>query len=125
MAKEINHWCVVCGKGYHACDSCSDVKSYAPWRTLTDTIVHFAVFKTLKDYNNKLISKEEAKKLLSNTDLSDKDTFKDNIKRMLDEIFMEENIVVDTPKEKKTTKNKQEKTIGLTVVNSEDKNNYE
>ena len=123
MSKEINHWCVLCGKGYHACDSCSDVKSFTPWRTLTDTITHYAIFQTLKDYNNKLISKEEAKRLLQNTDLSDKDTYKDNVKRMLDEIFMEEN-VVDTPR-KKTIKNKQEKLTEQTSLNSEDKNNYE
>ena len=71
MSKEINHWCVVCGKGYHACDSCNETKSFTPWRSLTDTIEHFKLFTILKDYNNKLIDKKEAKKMLSNIDLSD------------------------------------------------------
>ena len=76
MSKEINHWCVVCGKGYHACDSCEKIKSYTPWRTLTDTIEHFAIFTVLKDYNNKVIDKQEARKLLENSDLSGRDSFK-------------------------------------------------
>ena len=58
MSKEINHWCVVCGKGYHACDSCNEIKSFTPWRSLTDSIEHFKIFTVLKEpyqtmYNNK------------------------------------------------------------------------
>ena len=51
MSKEINHWCVVCGKGYHACDSCNETKSFTPWRALTDSIEHFKIFTVLKDFN--------------------------------------------------------------------------
>lgn len=107
MAKEINHWCVVCGKGYHACDSCNETKSFTPWRTLTDSIEHFKIFTILKNYNNKLIDKNEAKRLLSNMDLSDKDSFKDGSKKLLDEIFKEDVVV------KKSTKKKPQKFIKL------------
>lgn len=89
MSKEINHWCVICGKGYHACDSCNEIKSFTSWRSLTDTIEHFKIFTILKDYNNKLISANEAKKLLSGIDLSDTDTFKPSAKKVLDEILRE------------------------------------
>ena len=65
MSKEINHWCVVCGKGYHACDSCNETKSFTPWRALTDSIEHFKIFTVLKDFNNKLISKKEARELFN------------------------------------------------------------
>lgn len=87
MPKEINHWCVVCGRGYHACDACDKTKSFTSWRSLTDSMEHFKIFTVLRNYNNKLIDKEEAKRLLSDIDLSDKDSYKDSAKRLLDEIL--------------------------------------
>lgn len=109
MSKEINHWCVVCGRGYHACDSCNETKSFTPWRTLTDSIEHFKIFTVLKDFNNKLISKKEARELLSNVDLSDKDSFKDSAKSVLAEIYKDD--VVET----KTTR-KKNKVVAETEV---------
>lgn len=96
--KKINHWCVVCGNGYHACDSCTNTKSFTPWRTLTDTIEHFKIFTILKDFNNGLITKERAKELLSDLDLSGKDNFKDSAKKVLIDIYAE------TPKDKAENK---------------------
>ena len=103
MSKEINHWCVVCGKGYHACDSCNEIKSFTPWRSLTDSIEHFKIFSVLKDYNNNLIDKNEAKEMLSNIDLSDKDSFKESSKRLIDDIFKED-IVQKATKKKSFSK---------------------
>ena len=99
MSNKINHWCVVCGKGYHACDSCNETKSITPWRSLTDTVEHFKLFTVLKDYNNKLIDKTEARKLLSNIDLSGKDSFKDSAKNVLEDILKDD--VVEPKKMKK------------------------
>jgi hypothetical protein len=110
MAKEINHWCVVCGKGYHACDSCNTTKTFTPWRVLTDTIDHFKIFTTLKDYNNGLINKEEAKELLSNVDLSEKDSFRDGSKKLLNEIFKED-IVEVKPTKRKNSKVESNKSV--------------
>lgn len=101
MGKEINHWCVVCGKGYHACDSCNETKSFTPWRILTDTIEHFKIFTVLKDYNNKVITKKEARDLLANIDISDSDSFKESSKRVLEEILKQ-----DTQKQKAPNKKK-------------------
>ena len=103
MSKKINHWCVVCGKGYHACDSCNEIKSFTPWRSLTDSIEHFKIFSVLKDYNNNLIDKNEAKEMLSNVDLSDKDSFKESSKRLIDDIFKED-IVQKVTKKKSFSK---------------------
>lgn len=85
--KEINHWCVVCGKGYHACDTCIKEKTFTPWRTLTDTIEHYKIFMILKDYNNKLINGEQAKELLSNVDLDGKENYKESAKKVLADIY--------------------------------------
>lgn len=94
MSEKINHWCVLCGKGYHACDSCNEIKTYTPWRALTDTIEHFKIFIVLKDFHNKIISKDEAKEKLLKCDLSEKDSFKDSAKIVLNEIFQEESTEV-------------------------------
>lgn len=29
-----SHQCITCGKGYNSCDSCRNVKSFTPWRTI-------------------------------------------------------------------------------------------
>lgn len=88
--KEINHWCVLCGTGYHACDSCSKEKTFTPWRTLTDTLEHYKVFIILKDYNNKLIDRDRAKELLSGLDLSGKENYKESAKKVLTDIYVED-----------------------------------
>lgn len=85
--QKINHWCVVCGKGYHACDSCNKEKSYTPWRVLTDTIEHYKIFMILKNYNNKLISKEHAQEMLLSLDLTGMELYKDGAKNVLNQIF--------------------------------------
>lgn len=87
MSKEINHWCVVCGKGYHACDACNKTLTFTPWRSLTDSMDHFKIFTILKDYNNGLISGEEARQLLFPLDLSDRDSFTESSKKVLADIY--------------------------------------
>ncbi len=87
MSKEINHWCVICGNGYHACDTCNEIKKITPWKKLTDTIEHYKIFTVLKDYNNKVINKREAKKMLSGIDLSGRENFKESAKNLLNDIF--------------------------------------
>lgn len=115
MSNKINHWCVVCGKGYHACDSCNETKSITPWRSLTDTVEHFKLFTVLKDYNNKLIDKTEARKLLSNIDLSGKDSFKDSAKNVLEDI-LKEDIVEPKKMKKRYDKSIKDETVEDIVV---------
>lgn len=92
MSNKINHWCVVCGTGYHACDTCDEIKSFTPWRALTDTVEHYQIFLILKQFNNGIIDKEEAKSMLSGLDLSKRDTFKESAKNVLNEIFKDETL---------------------------------
>lgn len=101
--KEINHWCVLCGTGYHACDTCNKEKTFTPWRTLTDTIEHYKIFMVLKDYNNKMINREQAKELLSNLDLSGKETYKDSAKKVLSDIYIDTAFVSPEALSKKKT----------------------
>jgi len=84
---EINHYCVICGAGYHACDSCEEVKSYAPWRRFTDSASHFKIYQTIQWYNNSIVTKKEAKEMLEKVDLSDMDSYLDGAKSVLSEIL--------------------------------------
>ena len=113
--KEINHWCVLCGTGYHACDSCNKEKTFTPWRTLTDTIEHYKIFTVLKDYNNKMIDRGRAKELLSGLDLSGKENYKESAKKVLADIYMSVNVEpvnTDTSPKRKTRKS-----VNLNVEN--------
>ena len=105
--KEINHWCVLCGTGYHACDTCNKEKTFTPWRALTDTIEHYKIFMILKEYNNNLINREQAKEALSNLDLSGKENYKESAKQVLEDIYADvamESMPVETLIKKKTRK---------------------
>ena len=92
MAQELNATCDICGKKYHICSSCKEVKSFTPWRTVTDTMQHYLIFLSLSEYT-KTKDKEKAKEELSKCDLSELDTFNENIKSAIKEIMAEEKIV--------------------------------
>ena len=89
MAQELNATCDICGKKYHICSSCKEVKSFTPWRTVTDTMQHYLIFLALSEYT-KTKNKEKAKEELSKCDLSELDTFNENIKTVIKEIMAEE-----------------------------------
>ena len=88
MAQELNATCDICGKKYHICSSCKEVKSFTPWRTVTDTMQHYLIFLVLSEYT-KTKDKEKAKEELSKCDLSELDTFNENIKTVIREIMAE------------------------------------
>ena len=88
MAQELNATCDICGKKYHICSSCKEVKSFTPWRTVTDTMQHYLIFLALSEYT-KTKDKEKAKDELSKCDLSELDTFNENIKSAIKEIMAE------------------------------------
>ena len=86
MSQELNATCDICGKKYHICSSCKEVKSFTPWRTVTDTMQHYIIFLALSEYT-KTKDKEKAKEELSKCDLSELDTFNENIKTAIKEIM--------------------------------------
>lgn len=107
-----NHKCDICGKDYYYCYSCSGIESFTPWRTITDSIEHYKIFLIIKDYTNKYIDIKETKRLLSSQDLSDLETFRYEIKNVINEILSYEEAVVNIVNKKKTSK----------IVNSEKTN---
>ena len=105
MAQELNATCDICGKKYHICSSCKEVKSFTPWRTVTDTMQHYLIFLALSEYT-KTKDKEKAKEELSKCDLSELDTFNENIKTAIKEIMADgKEKVVETVSEETVEEN--------------------
>ena len=105
MSQELNATCDICGKKYHICSSCKEVKSFTPWRTVTDTMQHYLIFLALSEYT-KTKDKEKAKEELSKCDLSELDTFNENIKTAIKEIMEEgKEKIVETVSEETVKEN--------------------
>ena len=105
MAQELNATCDICGKKYHICSSCKEVKSFTPWRTVTDTMQHYLIFLALSEYT-KTKDKEKVKEELSKCDLSELDTFNENIKTVIKEIMAEgKEKIVETVSEENVKEN--------------------
>lgn len=105
MAEYLNAKCAICDKKYHLCKTCEDVKTFSPWRTVTDTIDCYKIFLVLSEYT-KTKNKEQAKKELSTCNLKEKDTFAPHIKAAIDEIMAEPEVKVET-----STKETKEKEV--------------
>ncbi len=88
MSELLNGVCDICGKRYSVCKTCQTVKTFKPWRTITDTLEHYKIFIALSEYT-RTKNKEEAKEQLSHCDLSDLESFPDRIKKVIKEITVE------------------------------------
>lgn len=103
VEKKINHWCIFCGKGYHACDSCDETK-FMTWRRLTDSSNHYEIRLVIDDYTSKVINKKQARKMLNKCDIDDYKTFLPHIVKFIDEILDDTDEVKKVSKEKETKK---------------------
>lgn len=107
--KKNNATCKICGKEYYSCLSCNDQKRLYPWKMYTDTSEHYKIFQIIHGYSIGLYDKKEAKEKLDNVDLSDLNSFRDNIKNVINGIrkkenHLQEDVVVNSPiKEENST----------------------
>lgn len=99
---KINAHCSICNEGYFLCKSCKNEKKFKPWRTVTDTIEHYKIYMAIHGYTVTK-NKEQAKSELQNCNLSDIDSFKPEIKSVIQEIMSEP---VKVKPVSKTRKNK-------------------
>jgi hypothetical protein len=58
-----------------------------PYKFYTDTSEHYKIHQIIRGYSNKILSQNEAKEKLGKVDLSDIDSYKANIKKVLSEIL--------------------------------------
>lgn len=90
MAETNNSTCAICGKGYYLCLSCRQTKAYSPWKIHTDTSEHFKIYQILHGLSTGFYTKKEAKEKLENVNLSDLDSFRENIKATINDILSTE-----------------------------------
>ena len=104
MSLENNAICAICGKPYRVCHTCQNIKTYAPWRTVTDTLPHYTIYLAIYEYN-KTKDKAKAKEELLKCDLSELDSFDKDVKKVINEILGENKKTVNaTPNKEQTSK---------------------
>ena len=103
MSEKYNATCAICGQPYKICRTCQEIKSFTPWRTITDTLQHYTLFLVLSEYS-RTKDKTKAKDELSKCDLSEKESFKDSVKNMIDEIMKEDVIKIIEETSEETVK---------------------
>lgn len=89
MADNINAYCDICGKGYHMCISCRDMARTRPWQKHTCCAEHYKVFQIVRGVNTGVYTKSEANERLDNVNLSDLNSFKPSVKRLVKSIIRE------------------------------------
>ena len=102
-----NHACLICGEEYYACDSCLEVKSFTPWRVITDTQQHYQIYFTIKSYQEKLINKAEAREELTNIGVTAEEaqSYKEGVKNLVLDILKEDKAPVkNAPSKSKPNK---------------------
>ena len=69
------------------CLSCKDQMKLHPWKFYTDTSDCYKVYTTIDGYSKGIYTKAEAKSKLEQLDLSDMDSYRDGVKRVIKEIL--------------------------------------
>ena len=131
---KLNKTCLVCGKNYHYCYSCPSDLQNPSWKNLFDTEECKEIFNILCKNGQGMITDDEAKELLSKYDLTQKDSFVDNIKNHIDKVFgnivvveeTEEVIKADEEQEKEIVLNESVQELSVeaetsSVVSNEEK----
>lgn len=97
MALENNAICSICGKPYRVCRTCKEITSFTPWRTVTDTLPHYMIYLVLFEYT-KNKDKAKAKEGLEKCDLSELETFDNDVKNVINEILGKNDVVEENKK---------------------------
>ena len=93
MAVQNNATCSICGSPYHKCLSCRDSLRLQPWKMFTDSAEHYKVLQVIRGYNTGVYTKDEFKSKLKNVDLSDLESYKENIKALIKDVLKEEPVI--------------------------------
>ena len=82
--------CRLCGTQYKYCPTCSEDRVKPVWMSDFHNENCKNIFDICTRFNMQLLSKDEAKSELEKCDLTNKENFKDYVKRDLENIFVEE-----------------------------------
>ena len=101
--------CAVCGQEYPVCRTCEDIKTFKPWRTITDTAEHYQIHLILTEYTNQHITKAEAKEMLKRCNVADYENFLPHIASVIKTILEDNNQEVAVAHDKYNQKHKKNK----------------
>lgn len=110
-----NRECYLCGEKYQYCNTCSNDKMKPTWMSEFHSEQCKNIFDICTRFNLNLISKTDAKKELLSYDLSNKENFKDYVKKDLEKILAKES----KPASVKKTKVKSSKPTPVNTVEEE------
>lgn len=82
-----NRVCKTCGKQYYYCSNCQKNLNSPEWMLLWDTQNCKSVFEIVSDYDQKHITKEQARERLLKCNLREEYTFTEKIRNLVDEIM--------------------------------------
>lgn len=116
MAEKNNAVCSICGKPYGMCLSCKELMKLKPWQAHTCSSEHYKVYQVIHGLSTKVYDKAEAKNKLQNVDLSDLETYRDNIKDIIKDIMSIEDVKVEVVEELETVDIQEEEIIKPEVV---------
>ena len=88
--------CLCCNKTYSYCSDCYDYRNLPLWMNSFCSNECKSIFEICTDYNFGLITKEQAKELLSACDLSNTKNFNKCVKRDLG-VIMQEPKKIESP----------------------------
>lgn len=82
--------CYLCGEKYGYCPSCSQDKYKPAWMATFHSENCKNIFDIATRFNMQLLTKEEAKAVMEQCDLSNKSNFKSYVQRDLENIFKDD-----------------------------------
>lgn len=100
MAEKNNATCSICGSPYYLCMSCRDSMMANPWKLHTDTAEHYKVYQIIHGLSTNVYTEDEARVKLKNVDISDVESYRPHIKKIVKDILKEETVVKPVEKVK-------------------------
>ena len=107
-----NRKCILCGTTYKYCSTCREYADQPVWKNVYCCENCRTIFNTLVEYKSDAISKEDAANILKSCDLTKKDSFRTDLRVIVEEILAEESTEQPKPEvkvETKTTEKQDEK----------------
>lgn len=99
--------CKTCGKAYKYCNRCGEFRDLPTWMIMFHDENCKKIWFAAVDYYSKGKSKDEIKANLLKCDLSNKESFIDKIKFVIDTLFTKSDIESDNTKEVASEENKE------------------
>ena len=87
---QTNRVCKTCGKSYFYCSHCDEPTNSPEWMLMWDTKNCKMIFEIVSAYVQRQINKSTAKERLEKCDLRQLYTFKESVRKVIEEILTED-----------------------------------